>query len=358
MTSNDTTTQRISPHSAHELVRSVLEAYHVSTERANLIAEALVLADLRGVDSHGINRLPGYIKRLESGALVANPDLSFDIKTPIMASLDAKNTFGFVAGCLAVDKGMEIAATYGMAAISVKHSNHYGMASTYLLRGIKQGFAVFAFTNASPSLPPWGSKQALFGTSPFAVGFPGGKAGNFVLDMSPSVAARGKIRKAVRRGEPIPEGYALDADGRPTTDAEAALNGTVLPIGGPKGSGIAMLMDVMGGVLSGAAFAGGVCDMNKPGSDPQNVGHWFLVFRPEIFVDSKEAYVERMETLMSTVRQCHTMEGVDRIYVSGEIEAEKEEHNRAHGIPYTSGEIDTLHSLAEAVGSRSRLQAL
>jgi LDH2 family malate/lactate/ureidoglycolate dehydrogenase len=349
----------ITPTSAHNLVHAILTSYSVPPAHAELVASALVLADLRGVDSHGINRLPSYIARLRNGALHPNPPLTFAMKTPVMASLDARNTFGFVAGCLAIDKGIEIASTYGLACVSVKHSNHYGMASTYLLRGIAKGFGVYAFTNASASLPPWGSKEALFGTSPFAVGLPGGKdGGDFVLDMSPSVAARGKIRKAARRGEEIPDGYALDEEGRPTNDPVAALKGTVLPIGGPKGSGIAMLMDIMGGLISGAAFAGGVKDMNKPGSEPQDVGHWFLVFRPEVFLDSKEEYESRMETLMQRVRNCEKMAGVERIYTSGEIEAEKEAKNRRDGIRYTRDEIAALHKLAEDAGSAVRLEEM
>lgn len=147
-----------------------------------------------------------------------NPDLTFDVKTPVMALLDAQNTFSSVATSLAIDKGIEMAQTYGIGVVAVKSSNHYEMAATYLLRAIKKGYAAMAFTNASRSMPPWGAKEPLLGTSPFAVGVPGGKAGDFVLDMSPSVAARGKIRKAARRGEKIPEYYALDAERRPTTD--------------------------------------------------------------------------------------------------------------------------------------------
>ncbi|KAK9318920.1 Malate/L-lactate dehydrogenase, partial [Lipomyces orientalis] len=283
-------TIRISPSSAHALVQTILFLYGVPSDRAALVADALVLADLRGVDSHGINRLPSYVSRIQAGVLEVNPALEIENKTPVMALLDAENTFGFVAGSLAIDKGIEMASTYGLGVVAVKHSNHYGMASTYLIRAVRQGYAALAFTNASRSMPPWGGKEPLFGTSPFAVGLPGGKRGDFILDMSPSVAARGKIRKAARRGEEIPEGYALDENGRPTTNAEAALRGVVLPIGGPKGSGLAMMMDIFGGLLTGAAFKGDVVDMNKNMNAAQNVGHWFLVFRPELFLDNLEEY--------------------------------------------------------------------
>lgn len=351
-------TIRINPTSAHSLVVSVLVANGVSSDRASLVADALVLADLRGVDSHGINRLPSYIARIKAGVVDPNPELKFNVKTPVIAVLDAKNTLGFIAGSFAIDKGIEMATTFGMAVVGVKHSNHYGMASTYLLRAVKQGFAAFAFTNASRSMPPWGGKEPLFGTSPFAVGLPGGSKGDFILDMSPSVAARGKIRKAARRGEKIPEGYALDEHGRPTTDAEAALRGVVLPIGGPKGSGIAMMMDIFGGLLTGAAFKGDVVDMNKDSTRPQDVGHWFLVFRPEIMLDSKEEYLERMDALMETTRGCERADGVDRIYTSGEIEAGREIENRREGIAYTQNEIDAMNQLAKGAGSTARLELM
>lgn len=348
----------IDPSSAHDLVLSILVAYGVPSDRAELVANALVLADLRGVDSHGINRLPSYISRIKAGVVAPNPQLKFDIKTPVIAVLDAQNTLGFIAASLAIDKGIEMASTFGLAMVGVKHSNHYGMASTYLLRAVEQGFAAFAFTNASRSMPPWGGKEPLFGTSPFAVGLPGGQKGHFILDMSPSVAARGKIRKAARRGEKIPEGYALDEHGRPTTDAEAALRGVVLPIGGPKGSGLAMMMDIFGGLLTGAAFKGDVVDMNKDSERPQDVGHWFLVFRPEIMLDSKEAYLARMDELMERTRGCDKADGVDRIYSSGEIEAEREIKNRREGISYTQGEVDTMHKLAKDAGCDVRLKPM
>lgn len=349
----------ITPGSAHGLVIAVLLKYGVTRDRAELVAESLVLADLRGVDTHGINRLSGYIDRVEQGVLDPNPELAFTSKTPVVASLDARNTFGFVAASMAVDKGMEIAQTYGLAAVAVRNSNHYGMAATYLLRATRRGFAAMAFTNASRSMPPWGAKEPLLGTSPFAVGVPGGDEGDFILDMSPSVAARGKIRKAARRGEKIPEGYALDAGGRPTTDPEAALKGVVLPIGGPKGSGLALMMDLFGGVMSGANYAGGVNDQYKNLKDPQGVGHWFLIFKPDVFLNGgKEELRGRMDETLRKVRACEKADGVERIYTSGEIEAEVEQKRSKEGIPLTAGEVDALHALADKAGVSVRLEGL
>lgn len=348
----------IDSRSAEAFAEAILVAHGVPHDRATSIASALVLADLRGVDSHGLNRLPGYIDRVVAGVVDPAPRIKISEKTPVMALVDANNTFGFIAGKLAVDKGIEMAKVYGMGAVAVRNSNHYGMGATYVLHAVRQGFACLAYTNASRAMPPWGGAEPILGTSPFAVGVPGGEEGDFILDMSPCVAARGKIRKAARRGETIPEGYALDNQGRSTTDPVAALDGgVVLPMGGPKGSGLAMMMDVFGGVMSGSAFAGGVNDQYKVMDKPQNVGHWFLVFRPEIFLDGGvKEFKSRMDILMRKVRESKKAEGFDRIYVSGEIEAAVESQRSREGLPYTQAEIDTLHELAQRAGVENRLE--
>ncbi|OQV03024.1 hypothetical protein CLAIMM_08124 [Cladophialophora immunda] len=340
---------------AQTFARELLQSAGCRREDANTIAQALVLADLRGVDTHGINRLPGYLDRVKAKVLNVAPDLQFVPSTPVMGLIDAQNTFGFLAGCRAVDEAIKMATTYGVGIVAVKNSGHYGMGGTYCLRAMEKGFGAMAFTNASRSMPAWGSKEPLLGTSPFAVGLPGGQQGDFLLDMSPSVVARGKIRKAARRNEDIPEGWALDADGRTTTDPVAALKGVVLPIGGPKGSGIAMMMDIFGGLMSGASFAGGVHDQYHVLDKPQGVGHFFMVFRPDVFLDSPAEYTQRMDLLLARVRASEPAAGVDRIYTPGEIEKMTEDRRRADGIPFTREEVEKLESLAEEWGCSAKL---
>ena len=194
-----------------------------------------------------------------------------------------------------------MARDYGIGVVSVRRSTHFGMAASYALPAIDAGFMAMVFSNASPAMPPWGGKDGLLGTNPFCVAAPGGTQPPFLLDMSPAVAARGKIRRAQRRGETIPLGYALDAEGRPTTDPTAALGGVVLPIGTYKGSGISMMMDIFGGVISGAAFAGEVGDQYKTYDRPQDVGHFFLAMKPNLFI-SEDDYRARMDTLVERVR--------------------------------------------------------
>jgi len=190
-------------------------------------------------------------------------------------------------------------------------------------------------------MPAWGSKEPLLGTIPFAVGLPGGKNGDFILDMSPSVVARGKIRKAERHGESIPEGWALNEEGKVTT------KGVVLPIGGPKGSGLSMIIDIFRGLLTGSSFRGRVNDHFKDLNKIQGLGHWFMVFQSEMFLDSKEEYFEKMDILMNDVRESEKAVGVERIYTPGEIEDLKATLQRQKGVSFTRLEIENLNKVAE-----------
>src|ERR1019366_5681379 len=226
--------------------RRLLVAHGLSEEDAATMAGCLVRADLRGIDTHGLQFLPQYLDRLRRGLVNPKPDLVVERVTPVVGALDGQNGYGFVVATKAMAAAMDMAREFGVGVVSARNSTHFGMAACYTLQALEAGFISFVFTNASRAMPPWGGREAFLGTSPFAAAAPSDKELPFDLDMSPAGAAR--------RGEAIPLGYALDAQGRPTTDPNAALDGgVVLPIGGPKGSGISMLMEIMGGVISGAA---------------------------------------------------------------------------------------------------------
>src|SRR5262245_11827085 len=253
----------VSPDAADAFVRQLLLAHNVPDDDAATIAGCLVGADLRGVDTHGICRLPGYLDRVRRGLINPRPTLAPKRVTPVAASLDGQDAFGFVVGMRAIDEAIAMAREFGLGLVSVRRSTHFGMAASYVMPALEAGCIALVFSNASPAMPPWGGREGLLGTNPFAAGAPGGDLPPFLLDMSPAVAARGKIRRAERRREKIPLGYALDAEGRPTSDPKAALGGVVLPIGGYKGSGLSMLMDILGGLISGAGYAGQVADQYK-----------------------------------------------------------------------------------------------
>ena len=339
---------KVEPLKAKSFVKAILEGNGVSLAHATIIADSLVQADLRGVDSHGINRLPSYIERIRKGVLDAKASPTVRQVTPVVAQVDGHNCFGFVAAELGMRTAINMARVYGLGMVSVKHSNHFGMSAWIVQQAIDEGMMSLVFTNSSPALPVWGGKSKLIGVSPIACGAPAGKKMPFVLDMAPSVAARGKIYKALRRGEKIPMDWALDKGGKQTDDPAKALDGVMLPIGGPKGSGLSIMIDIFSGVLSGSAFAGHVRNPYDS-SEPADVGHFLVAIKPDLFM-SLEEFKERMDYLYQRVVESDKMAGVERIYFPGEIEQLTYEERMKNGIPYTGSEVDALNKEADLVG--------
>lgn len=337
------------PHqNALAFTQRMLQAHGVSPGDAATVADNLVSADLRGIDSHGINRLPSYLQRVRQGVLDPKAQPTLHPKTPVVALVDGHNAFGAVVAQQAMAAAVAMATTYGIGMVSCKRSNHFGMSAWVVQQAIDAGMMALVFTNSSPALPAWGGREQLLGVSPIACGAPGAPI-PFVLDMAPSVAARGKIYKALRRGEAIPEDWALDGQGNRTTDPKAALEGGVmLPMGGPKGSALAIMMDVFSGVLSGSAFAGHVAGPYDP-SRPGDVGHFMVAMKPDLFMSSQE-FEGRMKYLYERVVGSERMSGVDRIYFPGEIETARRDERLEKGIPYAVAEMETLNKEALAAG--------
>ncbi|KAJ5106722.1 Malate/L-lactate dehydrogenase [Penicillium angulare] len=341
----------IKPADLEAFVQGVLTGNGVSPEHAITVARCLLMADLRGVDTHGSNRIPSYMKRIREKVLdpTAVPELSQT--TPVVASVDGKNAFGFVSAHMGMERAIEMAKEFGIGMVSIKHSNHFGMSAWLVDQAIDAGMMSLVFTNSSPALPVWGGKSKLMGVSPIACGAPAGKERPFILDMAPSVAARGKIYKALRRGEKIPTDWALDKEGNLTDDPASALEGVMLPMGGPKGSALSIMMDVFSGVFSGSAFAGHVTNPYDP-SKPADVGHFLVAIKPDLFMDLED-FKSRMDYLYQRVVGSDKMGGVDRIYFPGEIEQITRDKRLADGIPFTRAEIDALNEEAKSVGAAS-----
>ncbi|KAI2775850.1 putative malate/L-lactate dehydrogenase [Daldinia loculata] len=333
---------------ARKFIEGILAGNGVPEPNAAVVARCLVAADLRGVDTHGINRIPSYMARVRNGVLdaTASPDVSK--VTPVVAQVDGRNGFGFLAAEVGMRTACDMAREFGIGMVSVKHSNHFGMSAWIVQQAIDAGMMSLVFTNSSPALPVFGGKSKLMGVSPIACGAPGGKEKPFILDMAPSVAARGKIYKAKRRGEKIPLDWALDAEGRPTDDPTAALEGVMLPMGGPKGSALAIMMDVFSGVLSGSAFAGGVTGPYDP-SKASDVGHFLVAIKPDLFM-SLDEFRERMDFLYQRVVGSDKAAGVERIYFPGEIEQLTQEQREKTGIPLVQAEVDALNEEAKKIG--------
>jgi LDH2 family malate/lactate/ureidoglycolate dehydrogenase len=330
--------------------RRLLIAHGLSEQDAAIVAGCLVRADLRGVDTHGLQYLPHYLNRVRRGLINPKPELTVERVTPVIGALDGQNGFGFVVATKAMAAAIELAREFGVGIVTARRSTHFGMAANYSLQALDAGFIGIALTNASPAMPPWGGMAPIIGTSPIAVCAPAGKENPFDLDMSPAAAARGKVRRAARRGESIPLGYALDAQGRPTTDPNAALDGGVMqPIGGPKGSGLSMLMDVLCGVITGAGCAGDVGNQFLDFERPQDVGHFLLAMKPDLFVN-KDEYFRRMDQLAQRVHGCALAEGFTEVIMPGERERRFEAKYRRIGVPYNVKELAELQKEAAKSG--------
>lgn len=310
------------------------------------IADDLVAADLRGLSSHGVSRIPTYCERLRRKLVNPAPDIAVDRVLPVAAQVDGDDGMGFIVAHRAMDEAIDMARDAGLGLVAVKRSTHYGMAALYVLQAIEADMISLVFTNSSPALPVWGGRSKFLGAAPLAAGAPGGKLGPYVLDMAMTVIARGKIRLAAQRGDPIPAGLALDSEGRPTTDARKAFEGVCLPFGGHKGAALSMLMEILGGVFTGSAFAGDVINPHLDFSAPQNAGHFFVAIRPDLFMPMQE-FRERMDTLVERVKACPRAEGFDEILMPGEPEAREHARRLTAGIPLTA---DIVAALGEEAG--------
>lgn len=331
-----------------ELVTGIFAGHGVPAADARRVAHCLVLADLRGVASHGVSRVPIYTQRLRRGLMKAAPQMRLEQPLSVAARLDADNALGFVAATRAMETSIAMAAAHGIGLTFVHRSTHFGMAASYLLQATDAGMAALVFTNASPAMPIWGGREPFLGTSPFAFAAPAGDQ-PVVLDMALSVVARGKVRRAAARGEAIPLGWALDAEGNPTTDARKGYEGVVLPLAGPKGSGLALMMEIVAGVMSGAAFGGAVGNQYKDFESPQDVGHCFVAFRPDLFTGA-ESYAGRMAELRRRAKTQPRAAGVDEIMMPGEIEARATALRRRDGIRLDAEDVRALAAEASAIG--------
>lgn len=297
---------------------------------AQMVAESLVQADLRGVDSHGVVRTDIYLRRLEAGMINLNATMPIRMDGAI-ALLDGQNHFGAVVGNKALDAAIEATKRYGYGVVGVKGSNHFGTCAYYLLKAVKHDVIMFVFSNASQTMPPTGGIRPFIGTNPFSVGIPAGKYQPFILDMATSVVARGKIISAAQKGESIPLGWAIDKQGNPTTDPKLALEGSVLPLGGAKGYGISMFIDILCGVLTGAGFGKYVNNMYENWEEPQNVGHFFIGLDISKFMPL-EQFKARIDQYFDEIKAEPTAPGTKEILIPGELEHRSTLERMRNGI--------------------------
>ncbi len=331
-------------------VTNLFVAAGLPQEGGARVADCLVRANLRGVDTHGVFRVPTYLKRIRQRLNNPRPNVAVSRVAHAASQVDGDNGMGAVVGTRAMAEAIRLARDTGTGVVAIKHSNHYGMAAYYVLQALDAGLIGMAFTNSSPALPPWGGRKPFFGTSPLAFAIPSGEQPPFVLDMAMSVLARGNVYVAAQRGEQIPPGLALDAVGRPTTDPRALIDGgTMLPFGGVKGAALSMLMDILGGVFSGASFGGEVGNPHASFDRPQDVGHLFICLRPDLYMPLDE-FKARMDALVLRTKAQPRAEGFNEILIPGEREARRERERIGSGIPLSADVLDKLNEEAGAAG--------
>lgn len=322
----------------------VLTKAGVKPEEAEIISETLLFAELRNIKSHGIVRLPTYVKRLENAAVNQNAEMRFlENKAAAVSVLDADNGMGQVAGYKAMKAAIDIARIYGIGLVAVKNSNHFGVASYFSMLASKDDMIGLVMTNASPAIAPFGTKTPLLGTNPLTVAVPAKKGKPIVLDMSMSTVARGKIRMAALQNKEMPLDWGLDKDGNPTSDPSEALLGSLVPIGGVKGSGLSLIIDLLTGALTGTSFLGEVKNITDM-SGPSKTSHLFIAINIGAFMDIDE-YKERVDDAISKIKSLPP-KGDNEIFMAGEIEQNLMEKRLAEGIPVDIEVVAELNKLA------------
>ncbi|MFA1820159.1 Ldh family oxidoreductase [Virgibacillus oceani] len=321
----------------------------VNDENASIIADALIEADLRGVYSHGIVRTAIYLKRIEEGMVDPSSCIEIINDNEITTLIDGNNNLGAVVGKQALNLALKKSDKKGAAIVGVKGSNHFGTGAFYAAKSISQDKILLVMSNASQTMPPTGGIRPFIGTNPLSIGVPTDKEIPFILDMATSVVARGKIIVASQKNEEIPLGWAVDRHGKPTTDPNEALEGSVLPMGGPKGYAISMMIDILSGVLTGAGFGKHINNMYENWGQPQNVGHFFIVIDIKQFIPIEE-FKQRMDQYIRDIKSEPKAEGVKEILIPGEIEYKKSEEQKKYGIELPDSVVEELKDLSQKYG--------
>ncbi len=293
----------------------IFKKFGLSEKHASISTDALINAELVGAYGHGLSRLKMYCDRIKKRLINPQPKIKIKRISQSMSLVDANDSIGFVAADIAIKQVIKNAKKTGIGMVAVKNSGHYGLSGYYAEQAIKKNLITMIYTNAPPAVAPHGSLKSLFGTNPICFGTPTGSRVPFILDTSISMINRGKIRFAEKNNQKIPVGVALDKFGRPTTNAKKALEGVQLPIANFKGSGLAWMVDILSGVLTGGNHAGRVKDPFDDFSGPQNIGHLFITFKTNLFVNN---YNKRIKDNIYKIKRLPKIKGVKEIVYPGQ----------------------------------------
>ena len=296
-------------------ITKIFKKFGLNQNHAKISAKALINAELVGAYGHGLSRLKMYCDRISKKVINPKPKIKIKKISQSISHIDADDSIGFVAADMAIKKAISNAKKTGIGLVAVKNSGHYGLSGYYAEQAVKKNLVTMIYTNAPPAIAPHGAIKSLFGTNPVCFGTPSGSKAPFILDTSISMINRGKIRFASKNNQKLPIGVALDKFGKPTTDANKALKGVQLPIAGFRGSGLAWMVDILSGVLTGGNHAGRVKDPFEDFSGPQNIGHLFITFKTNLFVKD---YNNRIKDNIKKVKRLPKVKGVKEIMYPGQ----------------------------------------
>lgn len=319
-------------------------------DEADLFMENLLYADSRGIGSHGISRLINYSKRVRCGVIAAGVDVKVVQDSPACLVIDGNNGIGAKIGRQAMDLCIARAKQTGCCTATVRNANHFGVASFYTAYAAKQGMIAFVVSNSEAAVAPIGGAKAMLGTNPMGIAVPAQRNDPFDLDMATSVVARGKVVLAQKEGKPIPTGWAVDKYGAETTDPSAVLDGgCMLPFGGPKGYAISLFIDLMCSCLGGADNCRTTSHFWSDYDRPQNIGYFIYVIDPSKFVPDG-TFTDRVDDMLEEFKNCPTAPGVQRVFIPGEIEAEKGRIAMAQGIELSDAVAEELRQVGAEYG--------
>ena len=323
----------------------IFKKHKLSENHSKICADYLIKAELVEAKSHGLTRLKMYCDRIKKKLINPKPNIKIKRISSSISHINADNSIGFVSANIGISQAIKSAKKTGIGLVGIKNSGHFGLSSFYAEQAVKKNLIVFCFTNAPPALAPHGAKKSLFGTNPICFGVPTGKV-PFILDASTSKINRGKIRHAQKFNKKIPFGVALDKHGKTTTNAKNALDGTQLPIAEFKGSGLAWMVDILSGVLTGSSHGGKTKDPFDDFTGPQNVGHLFITIDPKIFIGRK--FKMEMKKNIKIVKNLPKAKGFNSIMYPGERKNSLYKKNLNKDIPIPKKilqEMDTLNDI-------------
>jgi LDH2 family malate/lactate/ureidoglycolate dehydrogenase len=348
----------ITESTLRNFTQNIFLAIGCSDEHAALAADVLLRADLRGIDSHGVARLTGYVRLWKKQRINARPNIRIVHETPTTATVDGDAGLGLVVAPFAMQIAIQKAAQYGSGWVAIRNSNHFGIAGYHSLMAVEQDMIGYAMTNASPLVAPTFSNERLLGTNPMCYAFPAGKYPPVVVDMATSAAANGKLEIAQRSGKQVPEGWIQDKQGNYTTDPHALKSGgSLLPLGSDrehgshKGFGLSSVVDILSGVLSGANYGPWVppfVSFLEPPADPvgTGIGHFVGAMRVDGFRPVDE-FKDHLDNWISRFKSASVIDPTQKVIIPGEPELEAETDRKQNGIPLVDAVVKDLNELAE-----------